>query len=80
LKKQLSDAQRILLRKQVETEEWYPRWAGRLSNPLAYLDLFRWYHRRGLISLDSFRLFKRQGGFYDNQKQNVEVLKDGTET
>ena len=61
----LTDAERVRLRKQVEQREWFPRWKGNLSAPEAMLDLWRRWHRVGLVELAAFQRFKRQAGFYD---------------
>jgi hypothetical protein len=77
-KRELTDAERVRLRKRIEAE-WLSRWRGKMTDPRALLDLWRRWHRHGVIDLATFQLYKREGGFYDNQKQNVEGLKDGTE-
>lgn len=59
--KELSAGERIKRRKQVESE-WLCRWKGRLNSPEAKLDLWRWYLRRGVCTLDDFRRVKESIG------------------
>jgi hypothetical protein len=62
--KKISDGERIRIRKICE-ETWAAKWRGRLNDPLALLDLWRALHRRGCVSLEAFKTYKRQHGFYN---------------
>jgi hypothetical protein len=63
MKPKLSDSEKILRRKRVELQ-WRGKWRGR-TDKAALLDLWRALHRTGCVSLDAFRTFKRENGFYD---------------
>jgi hypothetical protein len=63
-KRELTDTERVWLWKRIELE-WLSRWRGRMSDPLAVLDLWRRWHRYGCVTLEDFQRFKREGGFYD---------------
>jgi hypothetical protein len=68
----LTDGQKIRRRKITE-ETWAAKWRGRLNDPLALLDLWRNLHRRGCVSLEAFRTFKREHGFYDKSSDDCEL-------
>lgn len=55
----MNDGQKIRTRKIAE-ETWLVKWKGRLSTPEARLDLFRFYLRRGIITLAEFRRIKSE--------------------
>ena len=53
----LTDDQKIRRRKVAE-DQWLVKWRGKLSAPEARLDLFRFYLRRGIITMAEFRRVK----------------------
>lgn len=72
----LTDAERVRLRKMIEQREWYPKWQKNLSAPEALLDLWRRWHRVGLVELSAFQRFKREHGFYDKDKASDDLELD----
>jgi hypothetical protein len=63
----LTDGERTRRRKIAE-DEWLAKWRGKLSAPESRLDLFRFYLRRGVITLAEFRRIKGENCF--NLKTN----------
>jgi hypothetical protein len=64
MKPKLSDGEKIRRRKVAE-DEFLKKWRGNLSAHEARLDLFRFYLRRGIITLAEFRRIRGENNLND---------------